>query len=466
MPILDIFGVSESLRGLIHNGVHDLVERHNLMMDWTDDDPSVLLLPPDKMEGKGKYGICLYLYHISEDPHFKNLPAPHDASLPLRYTPMGLNLYYQLTAHSDADGHPDASAKNEQLLMGLAVKVLRDYPTIDRLTEVNGEKVLGAELAEDGDRLRICLQPIPHNEAVSFWSAGSFPLRLATYYQVSVVMLEPETSRSRTGRVLSYGAYGFVSGAPRLTTSENVLEFSPDPTGTRPPHRVVLQPAQVPFGSTVTFRGDGLTGDRTLLALRSARWREEDDVEDAAWNVRAASGRVEATVLPRVSLSTGAATVVPGVYSARVKVKTRRTTSDGSIREFAHTSNATPFMVTVRLDGDADVLVPGPDGSVALTGYCFDHPDLPEDPLEVIVGDVHLERSSGGSLAPGEYEIESTPSEELTAGGDPIPEDPQTLRFMMPDVPPTEWRPGTLVPLRIVVNGAESSPKWIQVPGA
>ena len=58
------------------------------------------------------------------------------------------------------------------------------------------------------------LQPVQHNEAMTYWTAGSLPMRLALYYQASVVLLEPAPSVSRSGRVLTYGVYTFVRGAP------------------------------------------------------------------------------------------------------------------------------------------------------------------------------------------------------------------------------------------------------------
>jgi hypothetical protein len=458
MPVLNISKVSASLSTLIKKQVSVLIANNGLISGWNEEDLSVSLQPPEQL--KGKYTIGLYLYHISEDAHFKNLPEPNDHSLPLRYTPMGVNLYYQVTAHSDPENDPNVSMEIEQLLMGLVVKVMRDYPILNKLTEIDGEMILDDELAEDEDRLRIVLQPIPHNDAVSFWTAGKSPLRLAAYYQVSVVLLEPEVTQSRTGRVLSYGAYSFVSGTPRLEISENIISFNLDPTGTQPPQEVIVRPAQVPLGSEVKFKGSSLGGDQRYLVLNNARWEREGVVEDSAWNVNGGDGLVTATVQSMVQMkpealsTTRTETLVPGIYAASVRVVNGRVISDGSIRQFEHTSNVVPFMISPRVDGP-DVIAPTAGGLVTVEGYGLEHPDLPSHAERMYVAQTLLERGISGSLSQAQYAIASTNNVDPN-----IPDDPQTLELVIPGGLPS----GTLVPLRIVVNGAESPPKWIQIP--
>ena len=96
---------------------------------------------------------------------------------PIRFTPMGLNLYYQLTSHSHTQDDPGIF--KEHLLMGLAMKALKDYPVIDDSTEIGGLKVFPVDLQGTDNRFRITLQPIPPNEAVNYWSPGKLPIRLA-----------------------------------------------------------------------------------------------------------------------------------------------------------------------------------------------------------------------------------------------------------------------------------------------
>ena len=67
--------------------------------------------------------------------------------------------------------------------------------------------------------------------------------KLSAYYEVSVVLLEPEDTQSRAGRVLAYGVTPLIEGAPRIDSSENTLSFTiPGDPDVR---EVILRPAQV-----------------------------------------------------------------------------------------------------------------------------------------------------------------------------------------------------------------------------
>src|SRR5258707_15649928 len=79
----------------------------------------VQAVPPDRLTGD--HSIGLYLYHITEDAQYKNLAGPGQDIPPVRFTPMGVNLYYQLTAHSDLPVASTAT-QNEQTMVGLAIK--------------------------------------------------------------------------------------------------------------------------------------------------------------------------------------------------------------------------------------------------------------------------------------------------------------------------------------------------------
>ena len=104
-------------------------------------------------------------------------------------------------------------------------------------------------------------------------------------------------------------------------------------------------------------------------------------------------------------------------------------------------STETPFVVTPRLDP-----VPAPDsaGNTQLTGYVFQHTDLDPDDLSIFVGDERLVEGTSGALAQGEYAVvdASTVDIRLPAGLDS----------------------GAQAPVRVLIDGAESAPQWVQVP--
>ncbi|MBN1875040.1 MAG: DUF4255 domain-containing protein [Anaerolineae bacterium] len=450
MALLDISLVTQALVKLIETRVKVLLKEHVPATSTVWPLDALLTVSPEPPDSPKEGDVLtFYLYHLSEDGHFKNLaPSGNDQS-PIRYTPMGLNLYYQLCARSDLQ---DATgAYREQLLLGLAVKTLRDYPCIDDSTElidVNNQtvKILEeTELAGAGNRLRINLHPVPNNEAVSYWTAGSLPLRLAAYYQVSLVLLEPEKSRTRTGRVLTYGVHAFVGGAPHLYSSQNVVTFKvPNEADLR---QIELRPAQATpaapptqplpppsVASKITFAGANLTGDCTYLLLKNTRWKDPVQV-GSTWEVVVTENHLMAVVQE----TAGAEGVLPGIYAALVKVIRRRTMPDGKVREFEYLSNEAPFVIAPRIG----TITSEANGTVTVTGYIFQHSELKPDALQLYVGGERLAAKAEGVPGVGEFVV--TDANTLT------------LR------PPAKLISSGWVPLRIFVNGAESPPKWIKV---
>src|SRR5437016_4933419 len=77
---------------------------------------------------------------------------------PIRFTPMGINLYYLLTGHSDLVGN--TGVETEQTMVGLAMKALHDYPVVDDTTAIGGVKVFPVALQGSDNRFRISLQPV------------------------------------------------------------------------------------------------------------------------------------------------------------------------------------------------------------------------------------------------------------------------------------------------------------------
>ena len=216
--------------------------------------PAISPDPPAKVTD----GLSFYLYHVQQNPQFKNtVPKGNDAS-PVKYTPLALNLFYILSANSSSE----PAAPVEQLMMGIAMKALHDFPVVNDVTHVKSDStdlVMNAALIGANNHFRISLQPIPFNEAVHYWTAGQSPLKLSAYYEISVVCLEPQESQSIAGRVLTYGTYVFPEGAPKITASRNTISF-PVPFIAKP-QKIDLQPAQVTPGGQLDFLGSGFLGE-------------------------------------------------------------------------------------------------------------------------------------------------------------------------------------------------------------
>jgi len=424
MAILDVSLVTKVIKRVIEESV-------KVSPVWSPRDaPTISVLPPDKLDADS---LGVYLYHLSEDAHFKNQPPVGTSTdpVPVRYTPMVLNLFYLITTDAKVDS--DNKMLDAQLLLGIAIKSLHDYPTLTDDSVVNGINVFeDVGLDKTDTRLRITMQPTMYNEAVSYWTAGQSPLRLSAYYNVSVVLLEPEEPPTRAGRVLDYGVHTFVTGSPRLATSKNILSVTIPDTGET--QEIELRPAQVPIGSRVELLGVNLTGDDTQFILNNSLW-SEPVTADLSWGVIATNERVIATVQDQIDGND----ILPGMYTAKALVSEHRTMPDGSTRTFIKASNETPFTITPRID---TISAPDASGNVTVTGFRFQHADISTEDVQVFLGVDPRSRGTAGALNPGEYAITS----------------PGILELRLP----TDTSPGH-VPFRLLIKGAESPPAWIEV---
>jgi hypothetical protein len=424
VPVLDLSLVTQSLIRLIDASVRDSPGwSPALTLDVTPE-------PPDRLAGDHVLG--LYLYHVSEDPSLRNEGVATSEYPPVRHQPMPLRLHYQLTAHSDLEDEEATYA--EQRLFGLALKALHDTPVVTDATLVAGTPVFppGTDIVDNGNRLRIELQQVTRDEARSAWHGDSTPARLAAYYTVSVVMLEPEPSRRRPGRVLTPAVHVFTSGAPRLVSSSAELTLV-RPGGDEV--TLAVQPAQAPTGTPVTFAGSALGGG-TLAFMVRAPWMQQPVPVDAAWALEFTD--TEVTVV--LQESTGADDLIPGTHGGTVERTVVRTMPDGSERPFTHRSNEAPFVILPRLDA---VSVPAGDGTFAVTGHRFQHPELAPADVAVYVADELLEVGTL-PLAAGEFAVTAV----------------DTIAVRLP----AGLASGREVPVRVLVNGAESLPAWVTVP--
>ncbi len=390
---------------------------------WTPGtEPDVFADLPNRIK---KEGLGFYLFHAQESNHFKNYPAPGKDTPPTAYIPMGLNLYYQLCANSTEDD--GTGPLQEQLLMGIAMKALHDSP------EISDTLPAGSK-----NRFKITLQQLSPSEAVQYWTAGESPVKLSAFYEVSVIFLEPKETTSYAGRVLSYGNFIFVQGTPQITASQNTIEYlvPGDPT----PRSVKIQPAQAPIGNKVSFYGNGFYSGTLKLLLVSPLWPKPAET-DAAWLItRVSENQVDMTVQGTAILQ-GTVTVVdivPGLYAARISLTEQRTLTNGTIKSFNHLSNQFPFSVMPGITS----IVAGAAGVFTVTGHLFQHADIKIDDIQVYIGETSLTNTNAVPLA-GEFRITGNTTIVLHV--------PAGIH-------------GNDIPLRIMVKGIESEPKWINIP--
>jgi hypothetical protein len=197
---------------------------------------------------------------------------------------------------------------------------------------------------------------------------------------------------------------------------------------------VQLQPAEVPVSGAIEFHGTELSDKETRLLIQHGEWREPLEVDSVLWGVSAS----ETLVVAGVQAFVGSQPVLPGIYSGMLKVITERTLPDGSIRRFEKTSNQAPFAVTPRIDA-----VNFAAGLGTVTGYNFDPDLLPGDDIQLYLGTDRLERVTVGPGS-GQFRVVDRGKLEFAA--------------------PAAAVSGAVLPLRLIIRGAESAPRWITLP--
>jgi hypothetical protein len=389
--------------------------------------PVVSPQPPDQSGGAE---LTLFLYHVGRDPALMTLPPPPPETAP-HFAPLGLILNYQLTAHPQTNDI--AGAEDAQVALSAAMLAFHEHALLSHASRPGGIALFNTVGIDDADVvLRTSMQPVSQAEAVGYWTPGDTPARLAVYYQVAA-QLEPVDVTRVGPRVFAYGLGVFASGEPRLFAAESRLDLR-RANGTT--ERVVLRPAEVPYGGRVTFIGGNLAGDEIRLVLESDSWADPVEV-GAEWAVQVADGEVSATPAPTAQ----GRDVPPGTYRAKVQVTRMMTGGDGQPLTVLYLSNPLTFSITPQTDG-----LTGPDaaGIVTVTGRGFAPPGgVPGDAAMTLLGQP-LTLGAGPNPGPGEFIVDSDTG----------------LRFQADATTP----PGRPLPVRVLIRGASAPPLWVTLP--
>lgn len=435
MPLIDLSLVTTTLLRLLRARVDPLWAS---LFPPLPPPPTITYTGVSPANISGDQALGMFLYYASEDPHFKNLPPAYRDQPPIRFTPMGVTLQYQLIAQANDLGDPDNAALRAQRLFGLALKTLHDFPSLDRNTNFGG-LIFPAELQGTDNVIRITKRNIPPGEVANFWTAGTQAIRLAAYYEVSATLLEPDRPQMLSGRVLRYGVQIFVNGAPRLDASRATVTFHiPGETSDR---TVEVTPGDAAIGENISFEGSNLNGDATTLLINRPDWDNPQEV-GLDWGVISGTDFILAQVHPQASTED----IVPGFYTAAARVTRFRQMPDGSIRAFPQTSNEVPFTVAPEISNPAyNAVAVAVANIVTITGSVFQHADVTPENVRVIVGSEPVPLEPTLALTAGHFEIVSATQ----------------LRVQFPIA---GLASGSTLPLRVIVNGAENSPRWVEVP--
>ena len=380
---------------------------------------------PESVRTDGGCQLNLYLFHVARDPSQANVPLngyfqqnggppPHAFEAP--FFPLGLDLYYLLTAYADK------SYVYEQQAMSVAMTCLQENPIVTTTVALDGQNVI--------EEFSVTLEVQSEDELSRLWQSTTVAMRLGAVYKVSPVFLTPQGSEEGPAPPVERLVLGADAVDPPLDPLGDVsgTELASSyvlPDSTVRPYD--LSPAVASAGDTIALHGSGL--DRPTAARVFLLPPSGPRVEVTAWRSDSpqspASARIE---LPSGSGTAPGGTPDPGVYQIGVG-------SDMGLGDSAtHNSRLTPFSIAAHVDPGGSALLVQSGGIFSLTGAGF-----LSGHTEVLLGTVGL-AEGGGPPSQGTFAI---------GGGG------TTIDF----AGPANLATGRYA-VRVRVNGIESKPTW------
>ncbi len=116
--------------------------------------------------------VSVFLYHVSEIPSMRNQPQPARGAKTL----LNLKLRYLIAPST-------FNAENDQVILGRILQIFADKPVLR-------EHDLQGSLREDGDELRITLDPLSPEDLGKLWSMFALPYKLSVSYSVFPVRID------------------------------------------------------------------------------------------------------------------------------------------------------------------------------------------------------------------------------------------------------------------------------------
>jgi hypothetical protein len=462
MPLLNLFKVTKTLTDLLTQNITVNVDPTITV--------TVTALPPEKV-ASAENTLSLFLYHVAEDPYYKNAPGAGNDVPNVAKAPMALSLFYILTAHHEVNA--DFDAQTQQKLMGYALKTFHDFPVVTKATRINGTPILDPEFGNEA--LQIILRPVTPEEALSFWSSEDIhTVRLSAYYEVRVVMLRPDPPKTMPGIVLNLGAFVFQLGTAQLTASQSLVRFKIPVKNGGSIQQIEASPAQVTLNSSATppaahnrlvLLGTNLTsGKSRSVFLKNAIWADLksppasvaetviDLTVNPTWNIDFQTDHITVNMAPTLRHINPDGTtldlpVLPGTYTALVRTVIDEQVISNELKRITQSSNEVGFTVAARIEGHD---LPAVDGTILIhVGPEFDllDPNFPDDAIQVVVASEVYSKPKSLPLKAKEFLIINNPQNALQ---------------IKPDFPVVVTQPETFT-FGLTVNGAASAPFWIEL---
>jgi Pvc16 N-terminal domain len=177
--ILDLSAVTDSLIDLVKNNWAAAPIWAELGLGGPSFTPNFTGLAPDAIRDAGGPQLSLFLYHVesnnAQESTFWTSQMVRSPGQPVKYIPLALDLYYLLSAFSDA------SYPEEQQAMSVAMRIFHASAAVRSDTTPN-----------PAWSLTLTMEHRSYDELSRLWQATTAPLRLGAVYRAAVVFLTPD----------------------------------------------------------------------------------------------------------------------------------------------------------------------------------------------------------------------------------------------------------------------------------
>jgi hypothetical protein len=225
---LAMASVSFVLVDLLNNGLIDRNIASTLGSDIT-----VSAWPPDKvdvLQQDGKSQLNLFLYNVTQNQGWRNAGYPsRDAGGDrINNPPLALDLHYLLSAYGAEQFHAE-------ILLGYGMQLFHETPFLPRdairnslsaPTQVSDTSnslptnlvgLFSSGLADQVEQIKIWPQTLSTEEISRLWTAFQAKYRPTAAYQVSVVLIQSQTSIKSALPVRGYTVQANVFAAPVIS---------------------------------------------------------------------------------------------------------------------------------------------------------------------------------------------------------------------------------------------------------
>jgi hypothetical protein len=197
--ILDLSAVTDGLVDLVKSEWTTAPIWAELGVGGPTFTPKFSGLAPDRIRAGDATYLSVFLYHAesnnAQEAMFWRPELMHGPGQPIRYLPLALDLFYLVSAYSEASYVEEQQAMSVAMRIFHANAVVRSGPP---------SPPAPGPLAW---QLTLSLEHRSYDELSRLWQATTVPLRLGVVYRAAVLFIAPDANDVSAAEVLEVDAY-------------------------------------------------------------------------------------------------------------------------------------------------------------------------------------------------------------------------------------------------------------------